>query len=221
MPSLDKRGSVWRLDIGDDENRFSMEWLAAIETFLDVVTAGGDPGVLVTVGSGKFFSNGLDLGWVETHADEFPAYVARVQRLLARILTFPMTTVAAINGHAFGAGAMFGLAHDYRVMRSDRGFFCLPEIDIGIPFSPGMSALVLAKVSPRQAVRVMTTGRRFTGPEAVQAALVESAVDLEELESAALGLVDGLAGKDQATLAAIKSTMFKTVLTALAEPFPV
>ena len=72
MPSLDKRGPVWRLDIGDDENRFSMEWLAAIDTFLDVVTAGVIRAFWSRLGSGKSFSNGLDLGWVETHAHEFP-----------------------------------------------------------------------------------------------------------------------------------------------------
>jgi hypothetical protein len=35
-----------------------------------------------------------------------------------RMLTFPMITVAALNGHVFAAGAMFALAHDYRVMRA-------------------------------------------------------------------------------------------------------
>lgn len=221
MPTLDRNGRVWLLDVGNDENRFSVEWLAAIETLLDAIIADGEPGVLLTVGRGKFFSNGLDLQWAETHADQFPAYVARVEQLLARVLTFPLPTVAAINGHAFGAGAMFGLAHDYRVMRADRGYFCLPEVDIGIPFSPGMSALVTAKVSPRDAVRVMTTGCRFGGSDAVEAGLVQCSVELAELETAALELVDGLAGKDRATLGAIKTTMFTTVLAALSNPPPV
>ena len=64
----------------------------------------------------------------------------RVHELLARLLEIGVPTVAAIQGHAFAAGAMLALAHDERVMRADRGWSCLPEVDINIPFTPGMSA---------------------------------------------------------------------------------
>ena len=52
--------------------------------------------------------------------------------LAARLITFPMPTVGAINGHAFGAGFMWALSHDQRVMRVDRGLMCANEIEIGI-----------------------------------------------------------------------------------------
>jgi enoyl-CoA hydratase/carnithine racemase len=61
----------------------------------------------------------------------------------------PLPTVASFNGHAFGAAAMLATAHDYRVMRDDRGYFCFPEVDINIPFTPGIAALIQAKLSPR------------------------------------------------------------------------
>ena len=97
---------------------------------------------LVTVANGKFYSNGLDLQWLSANGEKAQWYVDRVHGLFARVLTLPVPTIAAINGHAFGAGAMLALAHDFRVMRTDRGFFCLPEVDIRIPFTPGMAALV-------------------------------------------------------------------------------
>jgi len=47
------------------------------------------------------------------------------------------------TGHAFAAGALLTLAHDYRVMRVGRGWFCLPEIKLKLVFS--MDFLALAK----------------------------------------------------------------------------
>ena len=214
MPSLDNDGRIWRLDVGDDENRMTPEWLDVTEALLDDVVSADEPGVLLTTGRGKFFSNGLELESAGP-PDQFAAYVARVERLLARILTLSVPTVAAINGHAFGAGAMLALAHDYRVMRADRGYFCLPEVDLGIPFTPGMSALVQSRVSAQTAVRAMTSGARYGAVNAVEAGLVEEAAELSDLESTAVRLVEGLAGKDRATLGTIKRIMFTDVLTAL------
>lgn len=212
--TLTYHDSVAVLDIGDDENRFSPEWLDSVESALDTVV-GGEPTALVTVGAGKFFSNGLDLEWLTTHPDEWLPYAARVQRLLARVLTLPVPTVAAVNGHAFGAGAMLAVAHDFRVMRADRGFFCLPEVDIRIPFTPGMSALILAKTTPQTAVAAMTTGRRYGGPDALAAGLVDSVADEADLRDAAIGAVRPLVGKDPATLGTIKSTMYAAVVAGL------
>lgn len=218
MPSITHDGAIWTLNFGDDENRFSPTWLTAIEQALDELEAGTAPAVLVTIGSGKFYSNGLDLEWLGQHLDEYAHYVTRVQALLARVLTLPVPTVAAINGHAFGAGAMLALAHDYRVMRDDRGYLCFPEVDINIPFTAGMSALITAKLTPQTALTAMTTGRRYAGPQAHQDGLVDATAALDKLHADAAGLVHPLAGKDRNTLGAIKNTMFAGVAEALRLP---
>ena len=51
-------------------------------------------------------------------------------------------------------------------MRADRGYYCFPEVDIRIPFTPGMAALIQTKLTPGAAVTAMTTGRRYGGPGA-------------------------------------------------------
>ncbi len=203
--SYDEKIAV--LDLGDDENRFSPSFLDDINTHLDDIEASGAH-ALVTTAAGKFYSNGLDLDWLGAHGDQTQWYVGRVQDLLARVLTLPMPTAAALVGHAFGAGAMLAVAHDFRVMRADRGFFCFPEADIRIPFTPGMAALIQAKLTPQAAVASMTTGRRFGGADAADIGIVDATAGEGAVTAAATELLRPLGSKDPGTLGAIKQTMF-------------
>ena len=205
--SLDYEEKIAVLDLGDTENRFAPEFLDEINTHLDDVVGAGAQG-LVTTGGGKFYSNGLDLDWLMAHGDQTQWYVGRVQGMLARFLTLPIPTAAAVVGHAFGAGAMLAVAHDFRVMRADRGFFCFPEVDIRIPFTPGMAALIQAKLTPQAAVASMTSGRRFGGDDAASLGLVDAVAGEGAVTGAAVDMLRPLHGKDPGTLGAIKQTMF-------------
>ena len=175
------------------------------------------PAALVTAATGKFFSNGLDLDWLVAHADRAADYVGSVQRLFARVLTLPVPTVAAVQGHAFAAGAMLSLAHDVRVMRADRGFWCLPEVDIGIPFTPGMSALIQSRLTPATAHEAMTTARRYGGADALAAGIVDRVADAEAVRSTALEVAQAAAGRAGATIGSIRTTMYAAALAALAQ----
>jgi enoyl-CoA hydratase/carnithine racemase len=212
--TLDYDGDIAILNLGDDENRFSPEFLDTVDAHLDTVLAKGAQG-LVTTADSKFYSNGLDLDWLGAHSDQGDWYVGRVQGLFARVLTFPLPTAAAVVGHAFGAGAMLAIAHDFRVMRDDRGFFCFPEVDIRIPFTPGMAALIQAKLTPQAAVASMTTGRRFGGVDAQTYGIVDATTGEGAVTSAATNLLRPLAGKDSGTLGAIKQGMFGPAVQAL------
>ena len=110
---------------------------------------------------------------------------------------------------------MLALAHDFRVMRADRGYFCFPEVDIRIPFTPGMAALIQAKLTPQAAVSAMTTGSRFGGVEAAAIGIVDATADEDAVTGAAINMLAPLGGKDQGTLGAIKNTMFATAVAAL------
>ncbi|HWV84203.1 MAG TPA: enoyl-CoA hydratase-related protein [Capillimicrobium sp.] len=217
MPSLDRDGDVFVLNLGADENRFHPDRLSELSGLLDEVAAAEAPRALVTTATGKFFSNGLDLDWLGRHADRVDDYVASVHELFARVLAFPAPTVAAIQGHAFAAGAMLALAHDWRVMRADRGFFCLPEADIRIPFTPGMTALIMAKLPRAAQVDAMLGARRFGGDAAASAGIVAGAVAEHDVVPSALALAADQAPKDGATLAAIKQRMYAPALAALAD----
>lgn len=215
MPTLDRDGEVFVLDLGADENRFHPDWIAAVHAALDEVEATDGPRALVTTASGKFFSNGLDLDWLGAHPNELDGYLTSVQTLLARYLTFPAPTVAAVSGHNFGAGAMLALANDFRVMRADRGYFCLPEVDLGMPFTTGMTALVLARLEKQTAHEAMTTGRRYGGTDAAAARIVDAVADEGKVLAAALELARPLTNKPASALGTIKAGMYAEVINAL------
>jgi enoyl-CoA hydratase/carnithine racemase len=151
------------LDLGDGENRFQPAWVDAVNELLDQVETVGSPCALVTCATGKIWSNGLDLDWFAVNPDDAETFLALVHQLFARVLVLPVATVAAITGHAFAAGAMLATAHDFKVMRADRGYWCCPEVDLGLPFTPGMDALLRACLPIRAAHEPMTTGRRYSG----------------------------------------------------------
>ncbi len=217
MPTLDRQGDVFVLDIGDTENRFHPDWVASVDALLDEVEKAPGPRALVTAATGKFFSNGLDLEWLFAHTDRAGAYVAGVQELLARVLTLPVVTVAALQGHTFAAGAMLSLAHDFRVMRGDRGYWSLPEAEIDIPFTTGMSALIQARLTPRTAHEAMVTARRYGGHDALAAGIVDHAADEEHVRRIAVETARAQAAKAGPTLGTIKARMYAPVLDALRE----
>src|SRR6476646_11858734 len=215
MPTLDRDGEVFVLDLGDTENRFHPDWLVAVQEHLTTVDATEGHRALVTTATGKFFSNGLDLEWLAQNGERFLDYVVDVHALLARLLALPVASVAAVQGHAFAGGGMLALAHDFRVMRADRGFFCLPEVDINIPFTRGMSGLIQGKLSARTAHEAMTTGRRYGGTDALAADIVDAVAHEDDVLSSAIELARPLAGKAGATLGTIKSRMYADALAAL------
>ncbi|MFC4061041.1 enoyl-CoA hydratase-related protein [Planomonospora corallina] len=217
MPTLDRQDDVFVLDLGDTENRFHPDWIASVNAALDEVEKAEGARALVTAATGKFFSNGLDLEWLSGNLDRMSDYVTGVQELFARTLSLPLITVAALQGHTFAAGAMLSLAHDFRVMRADRGFWCLPEADINIPFTPGMSALIQARLTPRTAHEAMTTARRYGGHDALAAGIVDRAVDEDAVRPTALEIARANTGKAGPTLGTIKTRMYASVLDVLRE----
>ena len=212
-----REGDVFVLAMLAGENRFNPDMLGAFDEALSEVEGSEGSAAVVLTGGGKFFSNGLDLDWMGQNTNRVGEVVNGLQALYGRLLSFPMTVVTAINGHAFAGGGMLALASDQRVMREDRGFFCLPEVDIRIPFSPGMAALVQAKLTPAVAHEVMLTGRRYGGAEAESAGIVDLTCPEDGVLPAAIERAAELAGKDRGTVQAIKQTMYARELELLAQ----
>lgn len=111
------------------ENRLNsglcQEIIQALHHVQRILTSEGPdaPGALITTSfSEKFFCTGLDLDEPDTNPW---AMTDGFYPMLAAFLDFPYPTVACITGHTFGGGGPLSLAHDYRVMNDQKGFFCM------------------------------------------------------------------------------------------------
>jgi enoyl-CoA hydratase/carnithine racemase len=215
LATLDRDGAVFVLDLGDTENRFNAESLHELRALLDIVEDEEGPKALVVKATGKYWSNGLDLDWMMADPERAGPLLTEVHALLGRMLVMPVPTVAAITGHCYAAGAMLSVAHDIKVMRADRGYWCLPEVDLGLPFTPGMNALLVAKLPKRTAHEAMTTGRRYTAPEAEAAGIVDATAAEGAVVSTAIERAAALVGKAGSALGEIKHRLYADALAAL------
>lgn len=166
------------------ENRHNPVFLAEINAALDAAEADLNVGAVILASNDpKCWSLGMDLDWIMARVidpdrrDEVKAFLHGMNALYRRVLTFPVPVIAAMSGHAFGNGAIFSCAFDFRFMLSNRGFFCFPEVDVSIPFLPGMFAVVKKAVPAPLLNELSLTGRRLGGKEALERHVIHGVFD--------------------------------------------
>lgn len=199
MIDLARDGELFVLTMNDGENRWNTSFVRAFAAALDEVEQidEGPAALVTTSASEKFFSNGLDLDWLaaegEHRGGDRDVFAGEFMALMARIITFPIPTVAAINGHGFGAGMMVALCHDVRLMRADRGFLCANEMQLGLRIPTPELALFRHKLSGSAFFETVQLARRWTAPDALGAGIVQQTAPLEGLREAALARARALA----------------------------
>jgi enoyl-CoA hydratase/carnithine racemase len=208
------------LTLGEGENRFNPELLNGVLEMLDRIENESDAAVLVVRSSHeKIFCNGIDLDWLvpvlkQKDGQTAKAFFYLLNRLLKRTLTYPMITVAAITGHAFAGGAIWSCAFDFRFMRSGRGYFCLPEVDLGIPFLPGMLALLKKAIPMYILEELHHTGVRLTAEACERHHIVRKACELEHLMPEAMAFAAGLA-KHRNVVGEMKQRLYRDIIHAI------
>ena len=187
MINLEKKESIYFLTMDAGENRWNTTFVREFSKALDEVEKDDGPGALITTSSdSKFFSNGLDLDWIQSPSD-FPergdreVFGEEFMYLMGRIITLPIPTICAINGHAFGAGFMLALSHDVRIMREDRGFLCANEIQLGLKIPRPELALFRHKIPDNSLFETVQLSKRWTGPAALEAGIIQSISTIDNL----------------------------------------
>ena len=174
--------------------------------------------VVITGGNEKYFCTGLDLKWMsEQSYGDLISFLVNMTQLLKDTVLFPKPLIGAINGHTFGLGAIWAAGFDYRLVREDRGFICFPEMDINIPFLPGMIALCehgLGRITFRE---MAYSAKRYSGPEAVELGYAKEALSKEKLLPKAIELARFMGQKAQPAFRLTKQRWAKHIAKIIDE----
>jgi len=212
------------LTMTNGENRFNKDFFDEMTLILDEIENRPEAEVLVvTSAHEKIWCNGIDLDWLfslmQNDPEAFKAFPNRLTGLFKRFLYFPMITVAAINGHAFAGGAIMASAMDFRFMRRDRGYFCIPEVDIEIPLSPSMIGIVRKAIPEYKFLEMQYLGSRLTAEECLKHNIIVNACEPENLMDEALDFAKKHK-KDRGVITSMKELSYRHFEKLFAEDDP-
>jgi len=188
---LEKKDSIYYLCMNAGENRWNTSFVREFAKALDEIEKDEGPGALITSSNDpKFFSNGLDLDWMQdpekySEGGAREVFGEEFMYLMGRIITLPIPSICAINGHAFGAGFMLALSHDVRLMREDRGFLCANEMQLGFKIPRPELALFRHKIPANYFFETVQLSKRWTGIAALEAGIIQGIGSYEHLPNIA------------------------------------
>lgn len=217
MVEWKKDGTVAIMIMNNGENRQNPDWCEAMLAVHAEIMADPEIKALVLTSSDpKNFSLGVDMNWMSERfaAGDFPAisrWLYRQGDVFRTLLLSPFPTIAAITGHAFGNGAMLAGVCDFRFMRADRGYFCFPEVDMGIQFAPSMIEW-MRRIMPYHLFLRM----KFSGEKMGAAELEKHHVIIKACENAEKTLEEAVAyartfNKSRTTMAEMKKRTYKHI----------
>lgn len=213
-----REGGVAVVTLNDPQRRNAMT-AAMGQALRDTFAALADDDALrvaVLTGAGPAFSAGGDLGMLEDMAratrEEGADATAAMRTFYARFLALrdlPVPVVAAVNGHAVGAGACVALACDLAVIAEDARFG-LNFARIGI--HPGMGgSWFLPRLAGRQhAAELLYTGRLVDGDTAARWGLAIAATPAGEVLPRALEVADEIASSAPQVVRQLKRSLRET-----------
>ena len=163
----------------------------------------GDIRVVVVRGEGRAFSAGLDLTAVSAGGDDPSSFsfaavatadesaatgrIAEFQEAFSWLRRPDVISIAAVRGHAIGAGFQLALACDLRVLTEDAQL-TMAEVALGLVPDLGGTKRLVELVGYGRALDICVTGRRVGAPEADRIGLATSVVAADELDATVTAL---------------------------------
>lgn len=226
LMSLRNEGKVAIISMDNGRNANNLEFaLQLLDLLKQVEEEKSNRALILASSDEKNWSQGIDVMWLmgsiqSGKKDDVKAFLSTMDEVYTLMMQYPMPIIAAMNGHTFGNGIVIAAACDFRFMRSDRGYICFPEVDMNIPFVPGLLDVILKAMPQYKFNDMMLTGRKLGALELAEANFIDRTFDsLESLNEGALIFAQSFS-KSRAIFAEHKRRLHKPVLDALAEKNP-
>ena len=171
LMSLRNDGKVAIISMDNGKNANNLEFAQQLLAMLKQVEEEKSNKALILASSDeKSWNQGIDVPWMmgsiqNGKHDKVKEFLHTMDACYTLMMQYPMPIIAAINGHTFGNGCVIACACDFRFMRSDRGYFCFPEVDMSIPFLPGLLDVILKAMPKYRFNEMLLSGRRLSATE--------------------------------------------------------
>lgn len=205
------RIEILKLNRPDRLNAVSFPLYSALHRELGRIARDRSIRAVIITGEGRGFSVGADLkahGEGQAGVEEKKRYVWTGQQVYLAIQTLPQPVVAAVNGHAIGAGIELALSCDLIVVSEDAKLR-LPEIGLGTFIGGGTVYTLASRVGLGRAKEIVMLGDFFRATDEIARGMFNRVVPGDEVMSVALDLARQLCSK-----APISLRLAKEVLTA-------
>lgn len=224
--SLRNEGKVAIISMDNGKNAHNLEFAQQLLSLLkQVEEEKSNKALILTSSDEKNWSQGIDVPWMmgsiqANKHDDVKEFLHTMDACYTLMLQYSMPIIGAINGHTFGNGSVLACACDFRFMRSDRGFFCFPEVDMSIPFLPGMIEVILKAIPMYRFNEMMLSGRRLSAEELKEDKVVDQTFEgADALFQGALAYAKTFS-KGRGIFAENKRRLFKSAIDGMAEKNP-
>lgn len=164
---------------------------------------------VVLTGNGRNFCGGVDLAWMKESGgasyDENFRDALKLAKILHRLHTLPVPTIAAVNGPVIGMGVGFVAACDIAIA-ADNATFRFSEVRLGI-LPAVISPYAISAMGMRACQRYMLSAESIDAAEALRTGLVQAVVPAADLPVAVLRMLDELLAGKPLALVAVKTLL--------------
>jgi len=221
--SHDSTHRIYIIKMIAKDNRFNPKFCESLDSALSFILSNiskypSHKHALIVTGSGKFFSNGLDLAYLMSTPDPNQFLITHYEPLIFRFLTLGIPSIAFINGHAFAGGMCLALAQDFRIAPSQaKALLSMNELLIRASIPAGMLAVLRSKLPTPQILRECIYARRWTVKEAITDGIIDGTCD--SLEGAInFARIKAVEAKSVPVLNSIKTETYKDASSLLLDP---
>lgn len=199
-PLLQRAGDFLRLTLNRpaEHNRLDPADVDAMSALFDRIAADGSTRALVITGTGeKTFSSGYTLHAIVEELD------ARFERMLDALEALPFTTIAALNGSAYGGATDLALCCDLRIGSPGLRMF-MPAAKFGMHYYPGGLRRYVTRLGLPAASKLMLTAATIEADEMLRIGFLSELAPRDELAARVDACLDDIGRTEPKVVAQMK-----------------